>query len=265
MLEGTLNVLSLVSTVTVGLVFVAAGLAKVRDRRLFRSALDAHGYLPRLAQRVLLVVLPPVEVALGVVVVSGIAFGAANVLAAALLVIFTTAVAFGSRGKGRLDCGCFGSVLGASTLRDLAARNALLIALALLPAAIGAPDAVVSISVAAGTVLAVAILLFARQIVARVLMDVSSGVGADNPGRRSFLRSLSAVGGGALLLGLARVTGVEAACSYCGSCSQEILWVGCTGGCCAAYWVRDRKSCDGSCLACSSWRLEEWCSAWECC
>lgn len=263
-MEGSLNVLSLVSTVTLGLVFIVAGFAKLRDKRLFRSALQAHGYLPVLVQRLLLIALPPVEVVLGVVMISSLAFGAANVIAAGLLGVFTVTVALGSQGKGRLDCGCFGGVLGASTLRGLAARNAVLAVLAVSPIAVGAPDALLSVAVAAGTLLAAVFLVFARQILAKQSMAAAEPQ-ANSLGRRRFLRSVGAFGGGAVLLGLMRVTGAEAACSYCGSCSQEIVWIGCSGGCCAGYWVRSRMYCDGSCYACSGWTIQQWCGATECC
>lgn len=264
-MEGLLNVLSLVCTVTLGVVFASSGLAKLRAPQNFAATLAAQGYLPRAIRRAALVLLPPAEVVLSALLITGAGEGIANAASLALLVAFTGVMALGFQGKGTLNCGCFGSILGATSVQGFLARNGVFAVMAVLPLMVGRPESLMSL-LTTGAVAAVLLsVLVGRQLLRRLLAGAFEPDKVENPARRAFLQSVAAIGGGAVLVGLAKVTGAEAACDYCGSCSQEIIWIGCNGSCCAGYWVRDQKYCDGYCYSCSSWRIQQWCSAWECC
>lgn len=266
-MEGVLNVLSLVSNLIVGAAFLVAGTLKLRNGDMFRRALAVHHYLPQPARVALWRVLPPAEIVLGAVLVSGLAPTAAGPVAAVVLLVFLAASFIASRATGALDCGCFGPVLGAITMGGLVSRNAGLALIALLPAATGFSPAPEVHLVAVGAI-ALAGLAFwrLRQDPAQTDQLIQP---TTSTSRRDFLRRTAGVAVAAVgvtsLGSLLKVNPAEAACSYCGSCSQEIIWISCTGNCCAAFWVRNRKYCDGYCYSCSGWWVEEHCGEWECC
>lgn len=146
------RVITLVLRVLLGLVFLYAGYSKLRQPwLLFAMSIDAYGLLPEWGVLVVARTLPLLEVALGVLLISGWQLRFASTAAAMLLGGFflTMLVAF-ARGKG-IDCGCFG--LGeALTAKSLARDGALVagaVALAVLawrtgrtkiPAASNAPQ-----------------------------------------------------------------------------------------------------------------------------
>lgn len=89
------------------LVLVAAGLSKVRDRRMFGSQIATYELIPAPAAAVLGDVLPFAEVAAGLAVVTVPRVGGSA--AALLFVMFAIAVGINlTRGRTELVCGCFG-------------------------------------------------------------------------------------------------------------------------------------------------------------
>jgi len=125
---------------TIGVVFVYAAYTKLRDPwTLFAMSIDSYKILPEWAVLVVARSLPWFELALGVVLISGLALRHASVAAAALLgVFFTLMIVSYARGL-TIDCGCFGpgEALGPKTLlRDgtLLSLAIVLAILAMLPA-----------------------------------------------------------------------------------------------------------------------------------
>jgi hypothetical protein len=143
-----------------------AAVAKLADRPLFHQHIAAYG-VPESLQPALVWTLPLAEAsaALGLVTPWR---AAAAVLAAALLALYGTAMAWHLRRGNVLDCGCGGAPLTLS--RWLVARNALLVAVALLaampagPRDLGAADfAVAAAAVALGALLLAAFHQVLRQ------------------------------------------------------------------------------------------------------
>ncbi len=99
-----------------GAVFVAAGLAKLRDPAGFADEIANYRLLPSLAP-LLAITLPAVELVVGVAIVVGPAAWrrAAAVASAALLAVFTVAVAQVVARGIDVDCGCFGVGTGPVT------------------------------------------------------------------------------------------------------------------------------------------------------
>ncbi|MDY0745223.1 MauE/DoxX family redox-associated membrane protein [Paucibacter sp. R3-3] len=109
--------------------------AKLREQEIFRGAIDAYRLVPPAAVAPLALLLPLVEAAAGglLLVTSTRVLGA--VLAIALLLLVTGAVAINlRRGRDRIDCGCGGEIHTPLSL-GLVARNAVLMGLALVAAA----------------------------------------------------------------------------------------------------------------------------------
>ncbi|WP_446218791.1 DoxX family protein [Micromonospora sp. IBHARD004] len=90
-------------------VWLIAGGAKVGDLAASGRAVNAYQVMPYDAATVIGAALPFVELALGVLLLIGLATRLAAGISAALLVIFITGIASAwSRGLA-IDCGCFGS------------------------------------------------------------------------------------------------------------------------------------------------------------
>jgi len=267
------HALPLVSRLIVGFVFLAAGLLKMRRPEAFRHAASHIRLVPPGAQRLITAVLPAAEVTLGVLLVLGIQVEAAAGVAAVLTAVFAAVILSGIP-AAESDCGCFGPLLRGQTKAAGVARNVALAVIATMPITIGPGylnlgdgSGLVPSLLVTGAALALALLLGGRLSAAP-----NSQKPADeeaHSSRRSFLfRAGSIAAGGTIALLLASITRIrpaEAACLSCGSCTDTVLWIGCTGGCCAAFWVRKNKYCNGICQSCSGWSIQEFCGYWQCC
>ncbi|MEH0845527.1 MauE/DoxX family redox-associated membrane protein [Micromonospora sp. CPCC 205711] len=90
-------------------VWLIAGGAKVGDLAASGRAVNAYQVMPYEAATVIGAALPFVELALGVILLIGLATRLAAGVSAALLVVFVAGIASAwSRGLA-IDCGCFGS------------------------------------------------------------------------------------------------------------------------------------------------------------
>ena len=115
------------------LLFLGASWHKLRDLAGFRGALAGYAILPERATGPAAAGLAAAELGVGVgLLLPGSAFASA-VAAAALLSIYSGAIALGLlRGRRHIDCGCAGPGGGRPLSEGLVARNALLIAAAAL-------------------------------------------------------------------------------------------------------------------------------------
>ncbi|WP_432787663.1 MauE/DoxX family redox-associated membrane protein [Novosphingobium rhizosphaerae] len=138
-LAGAVALVGQIATVGVGLVFMTAGLGKLRHRALLPGVLANYRLLPAGLVAPLAAVLPVVELALGGLLVSGLLSVPATALAMALLLVFAWAMAVNlRRGRGHIDCGCGHAALRQPLAWPLVARNVALAAL-LVPALAGLP------------------------------------------------------------------------------------------------------------------------------
>ncbi len=126
-------VLSVSGRVCVGLVFVMAAVQKAQGWKLLPGVISNYRLLPRFTVPVAAALLPPVELALGLLLLSAQAMPWAQFAAILLLVLFAAAMAINiRRGRTHIDCGCGQSFLKQSLRWSLVARNGAL-ALLLLP------------------------------------------------------------------------------------------------------------------------------------
>eukprot|EP01037_Dinobryon_pediforme_P012987 gene12987-13089_t len=101
-----------------GIVFVGAGLGKLRHRELVPGVVANYRILPDALVAPVAALLPPVELVLGTGMIASVLVpGTLRLLAlpaAALLIIFAAAMAINIvRGRSHIDCGC-----GRSQLRQ---------------------------------------------------------------------------------------------------------------------------------------------------
>ncbi len=130
--------LALVSRFALATVFVLAGLAKLPRRAEFEAAVRAYGLLPRRLVRPVGALLPPLELAGGLLLGLGIATSVVASLLAAALTVFAAAVALNLARGRTIDCGCFGWIAERRITWLTVARNLLLIVAAAIAAIGGA-------------------------------------------------------------------------------------------------------------------------------
>jgi uncharacterized membrane protein YphA (DoxX/SURF4 family) len=92
-----------------GGVWIAAGVTKVADLDASVRAVRAYRLLPELAAQVLGAALPPLEIALGVLLIAGIGVRIGAIVSTVLLAAFVVGIVSAWARGLRIDCGCFGS------------------------------------------------------------------------------------------------------------------------------------------------------------
>ena len=111
----------------IGVAFAVAGLAKLVDLPQLAQSVHNFRILPIWSENLLAVVLPWIEIVAGLSLMLGIEARAGAVVATALMIVFTAAVAAAWARGLDFECGCFGKA-GASTIgaRKLAENLGLL-------------------------------------------------------------------------------------------------------------------------------------------
>jgi uncharacterized membrane protein YphA (DoxX/SURF4 family) len=92
-----------------GVVWIVAGATKVTDLAASGRSVAAYRILPYEGARFLGAVLPFLEIALGILLVLGLATRLAAVVSAILLIAFIAGIASAWARGLRIDCGCFGN------------------------------------------------------------------------------------------------------------------------------------------------------------
>ena len=118
-----MNLLVGAARIFLGSVLLVAGVAKARDRESFRKAVvyTAASYA-----------VPTFEIAVGFILITGIAWRAASVAATGALVSFTLAVVVRLVTQGEAKCACFGSLLRSRIGPATLVRNLVLISLGIV-------------------------------------------------------------------------------------------------------------------------------------
>jgi uncharacterized membrane protein YphA (DoxX/SURF4 family) len=95
--------------VAVGVVFVAAALAKIGDPAAFATQVHHFHLAPLVSENAIAVLLPWVELLTGLALVLGIRARSGAWLAAGFMAAFTLAVASAMARHLNFECGCFGT------------------------------------------------------------------------------------------------------------------------------------------------------------
>jgi uncharacterized membrane protein YphA (DoxX/SURF4 family) len=121
---------SLVARIALGAVWIIAGWSKIGDLAASGRGVNAYRLLPYGGATFLGAMLPFVEIALGLLLILGLATRLAGIVSAVLLLVFIVGIASAWARGLRIDCGCFsaGGDLAASqqphyfseTIRDIA-------------------------------------------------------------------------------------------------------------------------------------------------
>jgi hypothetical protein len=136
-----LATLSEAGRVCVGLVFLLAAVQKAGHWKILSGVIGNYRLLPRAMVLPAAALLPPLEMVIGMLLLSALALPWTLLAAGALLGLFAAAMAINlRRGRAHIDCGCGQSFLKQTLSWTLVTRNIALMAL-LLPslAPIGLP------------------------------------------------------------------------------------------------------------------------------
>lgn len=98
-----------VARVVIGVVLVAAALAKIGDLAAFASQIHNFRIVPIWSENLVAMTLPWVELIAGLCLVLGIRARGAAVLATLLMVLFVVAVGQAVARDLDIECGCFGT------------------------------------------------------------------------------------------------------------------------------------------------------------
>ncbi|MGV3512384.1 MAG: MauE/DoxX family redox-associated membrane protein [Novosphingobium sp.] len=114
----------------VGAIFLSAGIAKLRSRRVFPGVVANYRLLPDVLVAPVAAALPIAEVVVGLGLIAGLRVAA--IPAGVLLLAFAAAMAINiGRGRSHIDCGCGRSELRQPLSRALVVRNLVLAAMLL--------------------------------------------------------------------------------------------------------------------------------------
>lgn len=133
MIERLASTAGLAIAIGVGLIFLFAGLSKLRHRKLLPGVIANYRIVPDAAVPVVATLLPVAELALSALLIVGERH-VAPLVGIALLLAFAWAMAVNiRRGRTNIDCGCGSPHLRQTLGKGLVYRNFTL-ALALIPA-----------------------------------------------------------------------------------------------------------------------------------
>jgi uncharacterized protein YbaP (TraB family)/uncharacterized membrane protein YphA (DoxX/SURF4 family) len=117
--------------VVLGVVFIAAALPKLADPIGFAKAVANYRMLPELPERLLALLLPPVELLVGVCLILGVLDAGASLLALLMMLMFIVGVGAAVARGLDISCGCFDTEGGTRVGVKKLLENILLAAMAL--------------------------------------------------------------------------------------------------------------------------------------
>ena len=119
-----------IASIVLGVVFILAGTLKVGDPWSFLGSLPAYN-VPSALRLPVTVVMPTIELVLGIMLIAGWRLRLASMITAGFLAIFGGVIAYGWATGTLQECGCFGPLLKRTPPQALA-QDAGLLALAVL-------------------------------------------------------------------------------------------------------------------------------------
>jgi hypothetical protein len=167
---------SRIAGMILGLAMIVAGVFKATDPWTFLGSLPAYG-VPEFLHYPIVIALPALEIALGVMLIAGWQLRWAGIASAALIAVFSAAIAYGWSLGDLQECGCFGPFVqrspGQALLQDF---GLLILALLAVTTPVTNLRPLTRQQLGVIGVVAVASLAVAATGMARDTSDVSSAV-----------------------------------------------------------------------------------------
>ncbi len=116
----------------VGGYFIVAAVPKIIEPLAFATSIAHYGILPNWAVNASALVLPWLEIITGILLVLGYRVRLNAIFTGAMLVIFTSAVAYAVVLGLKIDCGCFGSQGGDEVSWWKVGKNSMMIVMCLI-------------------------------------------------------------------------------------------------------------------------------------
>ncbi len=119
----------LILRIVLGLFLSFSGMAKIMDLTAFGKAVNSFGILPADWVVLVTIIIPYLELVLGLMLLLNFYAKSAYVTALTMLIVFTALSAYKYFSGDISDCGCFGKLLQRKTDEKLLIENALLMVL----------------------------------------------------------------------------------------------------------------------------------------
>jgi uncharacterized membrane protein YphA (DoxX/SURF4 family) len=121
-----------VSRLAIGAVFILAALPKIGDMGSFADQIHNYRMIPVASENLLAMILPWVELTIGLALILGVQARAGAILASALMVVFLIAIGQAVYRGLDIECGCFGTADGAEVGVKRLVEDVVFLALALV-------------------------------------------------------------------------------------------------------------------------------------
>ncbi|MGD8306003.1 MAG: MauE/DoxX family redox-associated membrane protein [Ignavibacteria bacterium] len=99
--------------IIIAFVFILAGIEKISDPETFSVSIQNYKILPLILINITAIILPWIELITGILLLLGILVKENSYLISTMLVIFILAIGISLARGLNIDCGCFGTRLGA--------------------------------------------------------------------------------------------------------------------------------------------------------
>jgi len=124
--------LLLVFRVILSFIFIYAGVEKISNPAGFSDAIDNYRLLPLFSVNFFAIILPWIELVAGVLLLFGISVKENSFIISVLLAVFLVAIIISLARGLNIECGCFGTILGARIGLEKIVENILLLVMSFL-------------------------------------------------------------------------------------------------------------------------------------
>ncbi len=113
------NILFYISRYIIGFVFIIAAIPKIADPSVFARSIEAYQFLPTYLINLTALILPWLELLVGLFLIIGFSLKGSAVLSVVLLTSFSILISIALLRGLTIDCGCFGNIESPLTISRL--------------------------------------------------------------------------------------------------------------------------------------------------
>jgi len=113
------QIVTYISRIIVGFIFIVASIPKIADPAAFAKSMEAYSLFPNFILPGAALVVPWLELVLGLLLIFGILLRGSSLLSSILFIFFSIIIAISLLRGLSIDCGCFGTDGAALSLKRL--------------------------------------------------------------------------------------------------------------------------------------------------